>query len=708
MPLKVLIVDDEPDLELLVRQRFRKQIKDGELDFVFATHGEEALEYLKGDPSLDIVMSDINMPVMDGLTLLSRLPELNRTVKTVIVSAYSDIQNIRTAMNRGAYDFLTKPIDFQDFEITLQKTTKEIEAIKEGIKAREHLIATLNVVADLSSELQLGPMLEKIVKTITNMLGAERSTLFLYDEKKKQLYTKVGEGLETSEIRIPADVGIAGTVFTTSRPIRIADAYRDSRFNPEVDRQTGFVTRSILCTPVVNKEGRTIGVTQVLNKKNGSFTEDDESRLNAFTSEISIALENAKLFDDVQTIRNYNESILESMSSGVITLDEDWMILTCNAAARRITKATDDIIGTSATTFFAGPNSWILERLNALDPAKGDDVTMDAELWFGEEKVSANVTILPLFHVRNTQSGLMIMIEDITTERRLRSTMSRYLDVSIVDTLLQSKTEALGGQSSIATVLFSDIRNFTTMAESLGAHDTVKLLNEYFTLMVDCIQREGGMLDKFIGDAVMAEFGIPLPHDDDEDRAVRAAIAMHRQLRQFNERFTSPARQPLGIRIGVNTDFVVSGNIGSPKRMDYTVIGDGVNLASRMESACKEYGTGLMLSESTFAKLKDKYQTREIDRVIFKGKSKPIRIFDVLDFHTPESFPNMPAVLNCFNDGVRHYRLRKWDFAVTAFKEALRLNPSDSTSAMYMRRCEHLKESPPGEAWSGVWVMTSK
>jgi CheY-like chemotaxis protein len=449
---------------------------------------------------MDIVMSDINMPVMDGLTLLSRLPELNRAVKVVIVSAYGDIQNIRTAMNRGAYDFLTKPIDFQDFEITLQKTTKELQAIKEGIKAREHLIATLNVVADLSSEPQLGPMLEKIVKTITNMLGAERSTLFLYDEKKKQLYTKVGEGLETSEIRIPADAGIAGTVFTTSRPIRIADAYRDSRFNPEVDRQTGFVTRSILCTPVINKEGRTIGVTQVLNKKNGFFTDDDESRL----------------------------------------------------------------------------------------------------------------------------------------------------------------------------------------------------------------QREGGMLDKFIGDAVMAEFGIPLAHNDDEDRAVRAAIAMRRGLRQSNERIMSSGRQPLRIRIGVNTDFVVSGNIGSPKRMDYTVIGDGVNLASRIESACKEYGTSLMLSQSTFAKLNDKYQTREIDRVIFKGKSKPIQIFEVLDYHTSESFPNMAAVLNIFNDGVRLYRQRKWDLAQAAFKEALRLNPSDSTSAMYLRRCEHLKESPPGEDWSGIWVMTSK
>src|SRR5262249_15884409 len=154
-------------------------------------------ELLSRDPSLDIVMSDIKMPVMDGLTLLSRLPELNRIIKAVIVSAHGDIQNIRTAMNRGAYDFLTKPIDFQDFVITLQKASRELESIKEGIRTREHLIATLNVVADLSSELQLGPMLEKIVKTITSMLDAERSTLFLYDEKKEQLYTKVGEGLET-------------------------------------------------------------------------------------------------------------------------------------------------------------------------------------------------------------------------------------------------------------------------------------------------------------------------------------------------------------------------------------------------------------------------------------------------------------------------------------------------------------------------------
>jgi len=141
MAFKVLIVDDEPDLEVLIRQRFRKRIRDGEFEFVFAHDGEEALNRLKEDPTLDVVMSDINMPVMDGLTLLTRLTDVNRILKAVIVSAYGDMQNIRTAMNRGAYDFLIKPIDFSDFEITLNKTIQELEGIKKGLRARDELTA---------------------------------------------------------------------------------------------------------------------------------------------------------------------------------------------------------------------------------------------------------------------------------------------------------------------------------------------------------------------------------------------------------------------------------------------------------------------------------------------------------------------------------------------------------------------------------------
>jgi sigma-B regulation protein RsbU (phosphoserine phosphatase) len=139
MAFKILVVDDEPDVELLIKQRFRRKIREGGFDFEFALNGEEALTKLNGDESIDIVMSDINMPVMDGLTLLSRLRDMDRLIRTVIVSAYGDMQNIRVAMNRGAYDFLTKPIDFDDFEITLQKTIEEIKGVRAGHQARRQL-----------------------------------------------------------------------------------------------------------------------------------------------------------------------------------------------------------------------------------------------------------------------------------------------------------------------------------------------------------------------------------------------------------------------------------------------------------------------------------------------------------------------------------------------------------------------------------------
>jgi len=144
---RILVVDDEPDLEPLVLQKFRKPIREGELTFTFARNGEEALTKLRADPAIDIVLSDINMPVMDGLTLLTEVKQLDRLVRTVMVSAYDDLQNIRTAMNRGAYDFLTKPIDFRDFETTLRKTIREVETVRESMNNRTQLVALQNEIA---------------------------------------------------------------------------------------------------------------------------------------------------------------------------------------------------------------------------------------------------------------------------------------------------------------------------------------------------------------------------------------------------------------------------------------------------------------------------------------------------------------------------------------------------------------------------------
>ena len=571
-----------------------------------------------------------------------------------LLTLRGDKIGVSQLLNKKDGEFTRDDLDLLEAMIEQAAIALENLRIVENIEsARQQELEFLNVVSEVSSELKLGPLLQKLITTVTQMLDAERSTLFINDEKTNELFTEIGQGLGATQIRLPNTAGIAGTVFTSCESMNIPHAYADLRFNPSFDRQTGFFTRSILCVPVINKEGKAIGVTQVLNKKGGPFTDDDETRLKAFTSQIAIGLENAKLFDDVQNMKNYSESMLESMASGVMTVNEDGIILTCNRAGLEIMRAEDtDVLLKPAAEFFSDSNAWVLEKMAQVVDSQIQDVMMDTEMEFGKEKVSANVTIMPLISTNGKKLGSMIMIEDISGEKRMKSTMSRYMDASLADKLLQADEDVLGGQSSVATVLFSDIRSFTSFTEELGAQATVALLNDYFTLMVECIQERGGMLDKFIGDAIMAVFGTPVAHEDDPDRAVRAAIDMMRALAEFNAEREASGRKPVNIGVGINTDSIVSGNIGSPKRMDYTVIGDGVNLASRLESACKQYCARVLVSEYTYKQVKGTYRVREVDRVIVKGKTQPVDVFEILDYHSEESFPNIIEMLGHFRDGI--------------------------------------------------------
>lgn len=587
------------------------------------------------------------------------------------------------------------------------QSTQYIERMK---KTRQQEMEFLDLIADITSSLELSVLLRRVMSEATRMLKADRSTLFLNNEKTSELWSEVGEGLNAVQIKLPHTAGIAGAVFQSGKTINIPHAYADLRFNPAFDKKTGYFTRSILCVPVVNKTGKVIGVTQALNKRGGPFTAEDESRLKAFTAQVSIALENAKLFDDVQNMRNYNQSMLESMSNGVMTFTDEGRIHTCNAAGYRILKAREaDVLGKPAAEFFTGANAWLVERLKALEaPGAKGDLLMDAEMEARGEKLSVNLTLQPLISLKGKRVGSLLMIENISNEKRMKSTMARYMDPGLADRLLAGGGEALGGQSIEATVLFSDIRSFTTLSEELGAQGTVALLNEYFTLMVHCITVEGGMLDKFIGDAIMAVFGIPIPRDDDTDRALRATIAMITELRALNVHRQQRGQKPILMGIGLNTDTIVSGNIGSPKRMDYTVIGDGVNLASRLESACKEYSAQILISEFTYRKMKGTYRTREVDRVIVKGKTEPIGVYEVLDYHTEETFPHLRETVNHFQGGLAQYRKGDFDRAIKEFQEALTLHPGDKLSQTYIDRCNYLKAHPPGEKWDGVWVMKSK
>lgn len=576
-------------------------------------------------------------------------------------------------------------------------------------KARLQEIEFLKLVSDVSGEIELDKLLAKVMNEATRILRCERSTLFLNDDRTNQLFSRIAMGTGVNEIRLPNHVGIAGAVYTSGQTINIPHAYADLRFNPSFDKQTGYFTRSILCVPVANKAGKVIGVTQTLNKRGGAFTAEDEQRLKAFTAQVAIALENAKLFDEVQNMKNYAEGMLESMSNGVITLDDTGKIATCNAAGCRIMGVVlGDIVGHKAEEYFAGDNSWIYEKIQTVHDSQKPEMTMDRPVTFRGQTQSINATVLPLISVEKKKTlGTLIMIEDISSEKRMKSTMARYMDPALSDKLMAGGVDLLGGRETTATVLFSDIRGFTPLTESLGATGTVGLLNEYFTLMVNCIVKEGGMLDKYIGDAIMAAFGVPIEHGDDEDRALRCSIDMLKTLQDWNSQRQAEGKLPVLIGIGLNTDHIVSGNIGSPTRMNYTLIGDGVNLASRLESACKQYAANLLISEYTFKKLKGTYRTRDIDEVIVKGKTEPVRVYEVLDYHSDQAFPNLMEVVGHFREGRKHFSAGSWDNATKAFQQALAAHPADKLSSIYIERCEYMKANPT-DHWDGVWKLDSK
>lgn len=292
---------------------------------------------------------------------------------------------------------------------------------------------------------------------------------------------------------------------------------------------------------------------------------------------------------------------------------------------------------------------------------------------------------------------------DVVTAGRLKAAMTRYMEPCLADHALTPGGEALGGVDTRATVLFSDICDFTALSEELGPQATAGLLNEYFTSMVDCVHRQGGILDKFIGDALMAVFGVPEACDGDEDRAVRTAIDMLRELATWNRQRLRKGGAAVDIRVGINTDHVVWGNIGAPRRMDCTIVGSGVNLAARIEKACKLYHTDILISGRTLCRLKGRYLIRSVDLVAVRGRTEPVELYEVLDHHSPETFPRLDDSLGHYRQGIHAYRHRRFAAARRSFAMALRGNPNDHLSRLYASRCAVLTRDPPAETWDGVW-----
>ncbi len=484
----------------------------------------------------------------------------------------------------------------------------------------------------------------------------------------------------------------------------------DSRFNSAVDTKTGYVTRSLLCVPILDMKGQTTGVLEALNKRTGRFTGADERRLRLFASQAAAALQNAQLFADVLSLKHHTESILRSLSDAVIALDRDYGVIRVNEAARKALRIPEgEKITGSADRLWGETNPWLRESLAYVSATGAADYR--AEVCFAVRDGAAldiNATVAPFKDRGGEMTGITLIFQDISREKRVRTTMTRYMAKQFADQVLASGTERASSSTHVATVLFSDIRRFTTLAEALTPQEVVDMLNEYFGVMTEIIEGHGGAIDKYIGDAVMAVFGAPVEREAAAESAVAAAVRMVVRLRALNARRTGRGARPLEIAIGLASGEIVAGPIGSATRMEYTVIGDSVNLASRLEGVNRHYGTTILVDAATAGRLAPPTRLRPIDLIRVKGKENPTEIFEVLDHIEDKKAARLDDFLPPFEDGVRHYRARDWSGALTRFAAALNVIPDDGPSWVYTDRCLYYRDHAPPATWDGIWTLETK
>jgi len=411
-----------------------------------------------------------------------------------------------------------------------------------------------------------------------------------------------------------------------------------------------------------------------------------------------------------------HEHILASMDNGVIALDFEGKIITFNPAAAKILGIQADFaLGKYyPEVFFELPgnddfNDILIQVIDTRETHLYREVTFMRN---AETPVPLGVTSSLLKNEQGHEYGVVSVFSDLTEAKKrqfLQDTLTRYVTRQVVDVILQNPEKIiLDGEERNATVMFSDIRRFTSISEKMSPKELVYLLREYFTLMVGAVFRYQGTVDKFIGDCIMAIFGAPAPQPEHAQFAVQAALEMKLRLQVFNTKRAQAGKEPIRVGVGINTGEVVVGNIGSEQRLEYTAIGDAVNLASRLEGITKQYGVQILISEFTYREIEGQFIVRELDDVRVKGKLQPVKIYEVIAA-AGESIPTEElAGLTHFRNGLTCYKKRQWEPASQHFQQALHLIPSDCPARLYLDRCAAYKKNPPADAWDGVFEMLTK
>ena len=417
----------------------------------------------------------------------------------------------------------------------IAEATADIRSKNQLLTRRvEELDALHSVAMALTSEHRIAGLLERIMEVSKDVMHAEAGSILLLDEASQDLsfFVVSGSGSDTlKSLTVKLGQGIAGHVAQTSESIRVCDAYDDPHFDASFDERTGFRTRALLATPILNK-GEVIGVLEVMNKvEHAEFDEHDLELFESLASSVGVALENARLFEQTMAMA---EDLREALKK---------------------------------------------ERRLSIEKEK----------------------------------------------------MGAYIPKHVVDEISRNREKklALGGKIVRATVLFSDIKGFTKMAETMQAERPIDLLNIYMTAMTEIIESEHGTIDKYLGDGIMATFTSLEEHDMDAARAIRAGIRMQTRLAELREQWRTTHREAcnMEMRVGINTGEMVAGNIGSETRMEFTVIGDNVNVASRIEANSRP--GQVWVSESTYFDAKDEFEATRMDPIHVKNRSQPVQTYAI-------------------------------------------------------------------------------
>jgi adenylate cyclase len=324
---------------------------------------------------------------------------------------------------------------------------------------------------------------------------------------------------------------------------------------------------------------------------------------------------------------------------------------------------------------------------------------------------------------------IVMMVVEQKAKGRLKGMFGSYVSAELVDQMVDSGEEPhLGGEETAITAFFSDVQAFSSFSELLTPTGLVDLMNEYLTAMTDILQEERGTLDKYIGDAIVAMYGAPIPMEDHAYQSVRTALRMQEKQLDLRAKWANEEEKwgncyglvkQMQTRIGCNTGTATVGNMGALDRFNYTMMGDMVNLAARCESGAKAYGAYIMITEETklaAEKLKDDIAYRYLDKIVVKGRSQPVSMYEPTGFMADLKQETQDC-LDCFSQGIDKYLVQDWDGALGMFEKAKELEPNkpgvtpgvkDNPSIILIDRCKVMKENPPDDDWDGVYVMTSK